>query len=68
MTSTLIEETGETHLPQPNDIPSQMLVDLVNALLETLCALPMQRQDPISSRQSQLAAFVKVGPPTFDEF
>ena len=52
----------ETLPLQPYDIPPQIPVDSMNAFLEALRALPMKRQDLISSRQSQLAAFVKAGP------
>ena len=58
----------ETPLLQLDEIPPQMPVDPVNALLEVLRALPMQRQDPIFSRQSQLTIFVKARPPPFDGF
>ena len=62
------KQPAESPPPQPATAPPPAPVDPMGVFYGTFQAMPNFPRYPIRDRQSQLAAFVKVGPPEFDGF
>ena len=62
------EQQVESPPPQPATALPPAPVDLMSAFYDMFQAMPNFPRDLIRDRQSQLATFVKAGPPEFDGF